>query len=71
MKNKKMKKPLMRKKKVILGEEEKLVQPVTFKSGGTLKFEPLKVKRKFKSLKADELKFVPFELNFSKFNISS
>ena len=38
----------------------------TFKSEGTLKFEPLKNKWKFKSLKANELKFVPFKSNFPK-----
>ena len=36
----------------------------TFKSGWGIKFEPLKNKKKFKLLKADDLKFVPFKSNF-------
>ena len=40
----------------------------TFKSGGTPKFEPLKNKRKFELLKANETKFIPFKLNFPQIN---
>ena len=50
-------------------EKKKLVQQVkvkrTFKSGGTPKFEPLKDKRKFEPLKANETKFIPFKSKFS------
>lgn len=63
MRKKKTKKSLIRKKKAAFGEE-KLVQSKvirTFKSGDTPKFEPLKTKQKFESLKADELKFVHFK----------
>ena len=35
----------------------------TFRSGCTPKFEPLKNKRKFKTLKPDELKFIPLKSN--------
>ena len=40
----------------------------TFRSECTPKFEHLKNKRKFKPLKANELKFVPLKSNFPKSN---
>ena len=42
----------------------------TFKSKGTSKFEPLKYKRKFKPLKVNDTKFIPFKSNFPKNNYS-
>ena len=68
------KKPLMRRFKEEADEKSgwgdgNLIFQVTkigksFKSEGIPKFESLKNKQKFEPLKANELKFVPFKLNF-------
>ena len=69
------KKPLMRRLKEEADEKSSwgdgnLIFQVskTFKSGGTPKFKPLKNKRNFEPLKANELNFIPFKSNFPSFN---